>query len=135
RAAQRCDATALVFEAKPEWALQAVHAAFSLPEFPFVFRTRGGSLRPATETELGALTAALTAVTLLVADPPAPGKPVEAVLDIDGYEYRALAAPPGPSPALEAPRSTAGGASGRGGPGTTSRVPRLLPVPRREDMN
>jgi len=135
RAAQRCDATALVFEAKPEWALQAVHAAFSLPEFPFVFRTRGGSLRPATETELGALTAALTAVTLLVADPPAPGKPVEAVLDIDGYEYRAVASPPGPSPVLEAPTSTAGSARGRGGPGTTSRGPRLLPVPRREDMN
>jgi hypothetical protein len=135
RAAQRCDATALVFEAKPEWALQAVHAAFSLPEFPFVFRTRGGALRPASEAELGALTAALTAVTLLAADPPAPGKPVEAVLDIDGYEYRAVASPPGPSPLLEPAPRRPGSPDGRGGPGPATRALRLVPVPRREDMN
>lgn len=135
RAAQRCDATALVFEAKPEWALQAVHAAFSLPEFPFVFRTRGGSLRPASEAELGALTAALTAITVLVADPPAPGKPVEAVLDIDGYEYRAVASPPGPPPMPEAPPRPPWSPDGRGEPGAAPRGPRLLPVPRREDMN
>jgi len=135
RAAQRCDATALVFEAKPEWALQAVHTAYSLPEFPFVFRTRGGSLRPASEAELGALTAALTAITVLVADPPAPGKPVEAVLDIDGYEYRAVASPPGPPPMPEAPPRPPESPDGRGEPGAAPRGPRLLPVPRREDMN
>ncbi len=130
-AAQRCDATALVFEGRPEYALRAVHGAFSLPEFPFVFRTRGGTLQPATEVELGALTAALTAVTLFLADPPARGKPVEAVLDIDGYEYRAVASPP------ESPRPLDAATPPRGGPGGQPRArdpgargPRLVEVPR-----
>jgi len=134
--AQRCDATALVFEARPEYALRAVHAAFSLPEFPFVFRTRGGALRPATEVELGALTAALTAVTLLLSDPPSPGKPVEAVLDIDGHEYHAVASPP------ESPRPLEAATPQRGGRGGESRArdpaargPRILSVPRAEDLN
>lgn len=135
REARRCDATALVFESKPEWAVQAVHAAFSLPEFPFVFRTRGGSLRPASEPELGALTAALAAVTLLVGDPPAHGEPVEAALCIDGHEYRAVASPPGPSSRVETSTRPPGSAGGRGSPGEAPRGPLLLPVPRREDMN
>jgi hypothetical protein len=134
--ARRCDATALVFEARPEYALRAVHASFSLPEFPFVFRTRGGALRPATEVELGALTAALTAVTLLVSDPPAPGKPIEAALCIDGHEYRAVAsAPESPRPleTVTPPRGSPGGKSRARDPG--ARGPRLVSVPRPEDLN
>jgi len=126
--AQRCDATALVFEAQPEYALRAVHAAFSLPEFPFVFRTRGGALRPATEVELGALTAALTAVTLFVSDPPAPGKPVEAVLDIDGHEYRAVASPPESPRPLEATPQR-GEAESRGHRTRPREVPGSSPCP------
>jgi len=132
-AAERCNAISLVFESKPEWALRAVHAAFSLPELPFVFRTRGGALQPTTEAELGALTAALTAVVLLVTEPPAPGKPVEAVLDIDGYEYRAVAS--APKPLLAAPSRPPRSPTGRGGPGADARALRLLTTPRPEDMN
>ena len=138
RAAQKYDATTLAFRPEPEWALRAVRNAFSLPELPYVFRTRRGHLRSASEVELGALTAALTALTLLAAEPAPREEPVESVLDIDGYEFRALVSPPESQPPLDAlahPAGTAGGPSQMRGPSARVRGPRLLRPPRRDDLN
>ncbi|HET9158596.1 MAG TPA: hypothetical protein VFN91_18115, partial [Myxococcaceae bacterium] len=133
RAVERCNAISLVFESKPDWALRAVRAAFSLPEFPYVFRTRGGAVQPASEAELGALTAALTAVTLLLTESSGHEEPAEAVLCIDGDEFRAVASAPRPLPT--APSRPPGSPARRGDPAEATRALRLLPTPRREDMN
>jgi hypothetical protein len=133
RSIQNLDAITLAFRPEPEWALRAVRTAFSLPEVPYVFRTRRGQLRSATEVELGALTAALTAVALLAAEPEPREGPAESVLCIDGHEYRAIASPPEPrSPpdALALPTGATGGQSTARGRGS-----RLVRPPRPEDLN
>jgi hypothetical protein len=121
-AASRYDAITLAFRPEPEWAIRTVRSAFDLPEFPFVFRTRRGEVRPATEAELGALTAALDAVASLASEPKASGEPLESTLCIDGHEFSAVAFPPGSSPPADSSKATPRGA-------------RQLPAPRPEDMN
>ncbi|HET6982372.1 MAG TPA: hypothetical protein VFI53_09530 [Myxococcaceae bacterium] len=106
-AARRLDAMTLVFGPEPAWALQAVRSAFSLPEFPWVFRTQRGQIRATTQLELALLTVALRAVTLLGTERSSSGHGTDAVLCIDGDEFQAQAfppeQPPGPRPAQGLP--------------------------------
>lgn len=137
RSVQKLDAITLAFSPGPEWALRAIRSAFSLPEFPFVFRTRRGAVGPATEVELGALAVTLGAVALLASEPSDHREPAEAVLDIDGHEFRAIAYPPDSSSPLDRtpPSDTTGGQSRLQGPTARTRGPRLLQRPQREDLN
>jgi hypothetical protein len=114
---RKIDAITLAFGPEPAWALEPVRAAFSLPEFPGVYRTRRGHVCPTTETELGTLAVALRAVTLLCSERATAGHPVETHVCIDGDEFRAIAFPPEPrARPRSAPRLAA----------ETVRGPRLL---------
>ena len=138
RAVRTCDAITLAFALEPAWALGAVRTAFSVPEFPSVFRTRQGRLRATTEVELGALAVTLGAVALLAAEPAAREEPVESVLDIDGDEFRAIAFPPRSPASLDAlslATETSGGQPQVRGSSARTRGPRLVRLPRGEDLN
>jgi hypothetical protein len=112
---RKIDAITVAFGPEPAWALRAVRTAFSLPEFPFVFRTQRGHVRATREVELGALAVALRAVTLLCAESASTNHPAESVLCVDGDEFRARAFPPeAPSRSPDAPRLVARTTGGSG---------------------
>jgi len=137
RAARKWDAITLAFGAEPAWALSAIRTAFSLPEFPSVFRTRRGQVRATTEVELGALAVTLGAVALLASEPAGSEEPVESVLDVDGHEYRAIAVPPGAPSSLDPPPLSTSASRDQPRVRDTSAQDRgsRLRLPRREDLN
>ena len=93
-AAQKIDSTCVTFELGPTWATEAVQAAYGLPVFPNVVRSRRGRPRAPERLELLQLAAALETAAMLGGPEAPPDMDANVAICAGGYEMVAVARPP-----------------------------------------